>query len=308
MRGSDPTRRTRPSSGDSLDRTLVARARAGDPGALDALLRRHQAFLHGLMLRMLWLPEDAEDATQEVLIKLVTRLSSYRGLSAFRTWAYRIAVRHALNWRRGRVERRMTSFEEMGRRIDDLPDLDPSGLEAGLDRRVLEEETRIACLSGMLLCLDRPQRVVLVLAEVFDLDHVQGSQVLGITRDNFRQRLARARRQLYAFLRGKCGLADPANPCRCARKTRAAIRAGYVDPVRLRFVDERLARVKRSAPARSRALARGIDARCAELFRDRDRRAAPDLVARVRSVLADRGFRSALELDDAERPGPPLSH
>lgn len=286
--------------GDGADRELVRAALEGSNDALDALVRRHQAFLYGVMLRMLWSPQDAEDVTQEVLIKIVTGLSSFRGESAFRTWAYRIAVNHVLNWRRGRVERMVAGFDDFGRKIDELPDLDLAAeVVSDADRRVLAEETRVACLSGMLLCLDRPQRLTFILGEVFEVGDVLGGEILGITRQNFRQRLARARQQLYAFMRGKCGLADPANPCRCARKTGAAIRAGIVDPTSIRFVASYVARVERSAAERSRALRHVVGTGYAHLFRDQNRRDPPDLVAKLRAVVSDRRFRAALDLDDA---------
>lgn len=285
--------------GDGIDRGLVRAALQGSEQALDALVRRHQAFLHGVMLRMLWSPQDAEDVTQEVLIKIVTGLSSFRGGSAFRTWAYRIAVNHVLNWRRGRAEKMVAGFDDFGRKIDEMPDLDLAvEVESQADRRLLAEETRVACLSGMLLCLDRPQRLTFILGEVFEVSDALGGEILGITRQNFRQRLARARRQLYAFMRGKCGLADPANPCRCARKTRAAIRAGIVDPTNVRFVASHVAGVERSAAERSRTLRRVVGAGYARLFRDRNRKNPPDVAAGLRSVLSDRRFRAALDLDE----------
>ena len=49
-------------------------------------------------------PQDAEDATQEILVKVLTRLSSFEGRSSFRTWLYRVAFNHLLNMKRGREE------------------------------------------------------------------------------------------------------------------------------------------------------------------------------------------------------------
>ncbi len=285
-------------SGDSTDRELVTAALGGRADALDSLVRRHQAFVHGVAIRMLWDPRDAEDVTQEVLVKIVTGLSSFRGDSAFRTWAYRIVVNHVLNWKRGRAEEVVRSFEGLEAKIDELADQDlEDEVVAPAERRLLAEETRIACLSGMLLCLDRAQRLTFILGEVFEVTDVLGGELLGITRQAFRQRLSRARQDLYSFMRGKCGLADPANPCRCARKTRAAIRAGIVDPGSLRFVAARVAGIERSAEGRSHALLRVIGTEYPHLFRDQARRGPPDLAARIRAVLADRRFRGALDLD-----------
>jgi RNA polymerase sigma factor (sigma-70 family) len=91
---------------DWEERALVARACSGDREALEELVRWHQGWIYNIALRMLYHPQDAEDATQEILIKVVTQLASFEGRSSFRTWLYRIVVNHVLNMRRGRIEPR----------------------------------------------------------------------------------------------------------------------------------------------------------------------------------------------------------
>jgi RNA polymerase sigma factor (sigma-70 family) len=284
--------------GDSADQQLVRAARDGSSDALDTLVRRHQGFIYSIALRMLWHPQDAEDATQEILIKIVTGLSSFRGESAFRTWAYRIATNHVLNLQRSRAEKVVTGFDDFGTKIDDLQDLDLAGeVVTEAERRVLAGETRVACLTGMLLCLDRAQRLTFILGEVFEVSDTLGSEILGITRQNFRQRLARSRRQLYEFMRGKCGLVDSANPCRCARKTRGAIREGIVDPESLKFVPSHVTRIEQDAKERSREFRHLVGAGYAHLFRDQNLKEPPDMVARLRAIVSDQRFRTTLNLD-----------
>src|SRR5256886_7908611 len=89
---------------DPEDQALVARARSGERQALEALVGRHQAWIYNIAVRMLYHPQDAEDATQEILVKALTGLASFEGRSSFRTWLYRIVVNHVLNTRRGRPE------------------------------------------------------------------------------------------------------------------------------------------------------------------------------------------------------------
>src|SRR5947209_17173733 len=99
---------------DPEDRVLVLRAKSGDRDALEELVGRHQAWIYNIALRMLYHPQDAEDATQEILVKAVTALSSFEGRSSFRTWLYRIAVNHLLNVRRSRVEDPAINFQMYG--------------------------------------------------------------------------------------------------------------------------------------------------------------------------------------------------
>ena len=85
---------------DAKERTLVARAKAGDRDALEEFVARHQRWIYNIAIRMLAHPTDAEDATQEILIKAITRLAAFEGRSTVRTWLYRIVVNHVHNMRR----------------------------------------------------------------------------------------------------------------------------------------------------------------------------------------------------------------
>src|SRR5882724_10340251 len=141
---------------DREDKLLVARARAGERAALEALVRRHQRWIYNIAIRMLHHPQDAEDATQEILLKAVTRLSSFEERSSFRTWLYRIVVNHVLNTKRGRIESQAVSFRSFGDALDGTPDSELPDPSAGSpDARLLVAESMISCTAGMLLCLDR---------------------------------------------------------------------------------------------------------------------------------------------------------
>src|SRR5207253_2548962 len=135
------------------------------------------------------------------------------------------------------------------------------------DVQLLVDEARIGCTTGMLLCLDREQRLIYILGDIFGVTDVVGAELLDISRDNFRQKLARARRDLHSFMNEKCGLVNRANPCRCAKKTRAFMNAGFVDPEKLLFARERVTRVRDVAEAVHRDL-EALDAAYAEIHRD----------------------------------------
>lgn len=212
---------------------LARRAGDGDRPALEELVAAVRDDVYGLAMRMLWHPADAEDATQEILVKLVTGLSSFRGDSSFRTWSYRVAANHLLTTRKRRMEVAALSFEEFAA---DLADgLDAPYDPRGVDEHLLEEEVKIGCTQGMLLCLDREHRLAYVLGEVFELPSEQAADVLGIAPPAYRKRLSRARARLQTFMRGHCGLVDPANPCRCSRRVGRAIELGRLNREELLF-------------------------------------------------------------------------
>jgi RNA polymerase sigma factor (sigma-70 family) len=179
--------------GEGRDQELVQLTKSGSGSALEELVKRHQAWIYNLALRMVHHPADAEDATQEILIRLLTRLSTFDGRSSLRTWLYRVAVNHLLNMKRGRAESREITFEQYGRTLDDTANTElPDQGTVPADVQLLVAEARIGCTTGMLLCLDRGQRLVFILGSIFGVSDVVGAELLEISRANFRQRLARA--------------------------------------------------------------------------------------------------------------------
>lgn len=280
---------------DADDLALVNRSRDGDREALEALVARHQAWIYNIVLRMVYLPQDAEDATQEVLIKLLTKLSTFEGRSSFRTWLYRIVVNHVLNMKRTRADAAEWTFAKYGEALERTPDHEPPDqASVPADVQLLIDEARIGCASGMLLCLDREQRLVYVLGEIFGITDVVGAELLETSRDNFRQKLSRARRDLYNFMHERCGLVNKANPCRCAKKTQAFMEAGYVNPLNLMFARRHMTRVREIAPKTDEDID-ALDAAYAAIHRDHPFHDSPDFLTALRRLLDQPKFRSILD-------------
>ncbi len=206
---------------------LARRAADGDCEALSALVRRLQDPMYRLALRFLGDPHDAQDATQEVLVRIVTHLGSFEGRSRFTTWAYTVATRSLLRTKKRFVESSVQGPVQFAAFLDaGMGDVDPTLEEA--EYRLLCEEVRVSCTYGMLLCIPRDQRAAYLLADVIGLTDVEGAEILECSRDAFRQRVSRARRTLRHVIDNRCGLVDPANPCRCGRQITASIEAGIL--------------------------------------------------------------------------------
>ncbi|HWQ91793.1 MAG TPA: RNA polymerase sigma factor, partial [Clostridia bacterium] len=185
---------------EDADHELVTRAQAGDRQALEELITRHEPWIYNLAVRILYTAENAEDATQDVLIHMMTGIRTFRGESKFRTWLYRLATNHILNFKKkwAAAEPAYT-FEWFAGDLDatglaDIPD--PRTVPVPIE--VLIAEAKMSCTAAMLLCLDGRQRLVYTLGEIFGVSDSVGAEVVGITPANFRQILARARRDLYS--------------------------------------------------------------------------------------------------------------
>jgi len=219
------------SGDDSND--LAAAAQAGDAAAAETLIGQVRDRIYRLTLRMVTQPSDAEDATQEILVKILTRLSTFRGDASFTTWAHRIAVNHLLDRQKSAVERMELTFEMYG---DDLQHGLSASPTAGPDADLLAAEVRLSCTQAMLTCLDREHRVAYVLGEIFEVSSDDGAYICDVPPATYRKRLSRARSRVRSFVGEHCGLINP-DPaaCHCSRRIDTAVSLGRINPASLQF-------------------------------------------------------------------------
>lgn len=218
---------------DELKR-LVEQAVAGDKASLETVILSVQDLVFNLSLRMLGTFPDAEDATQDILLKIMTHLSSFRGDSAFSTWVFSIAINHLKNYKKHMFAKFPLSFEFYGEdikngKIDDVPDLTQN-----VEASILAEELKLSCTNVMLQCLDAESRCIFILGTMFQVDSRIAGDILGITPEAYRQRLSRIRSKMADFLKEYCGEYGQGT-CRCAKRVNYAIQNHRISPDQLDF-------------------------------------------------------------------------
>ncbi|MFJ9368129.1 RNA polymerase sigma factor [Nocardia sp. NPDC101769] len=246
-------------TGSDIDeRALVARAVEGDRAAVSDVVRLLQDPIYRLALRMVWRPADAEDATQEILLRVVGKLATWRGEARLTTWAYRIGVNYLLNLKRQTPqEAQQLSLDQFSEGLKDgLAEEDYRGPESTL----LTHEVRLNCSQAMLQCLGRDERVAYVLSDVFEVSSEQAAWIVGATSAAYRKRVERAKKRLGNFLQSTCGLANPQAFCRCSRRVEKAVELGRVDPRRPAFAAHPITPGGRSVEEAERQMVRLHDA------------------------------------------------
>lgn len=196
----------------------VELAKAGDKKSLENIISAIQDNVYGLSLRMLYSPANADDATQEILIKVITNLNSFKGESQFTTWVYKIASNYLIRYKQ--VEKKYSSTFLQ---YEESLELDSASKWQEPEEEYADElfisEVRISCLQGLLLCLSRELRITYLLVDIFEVNSNEGAEILEITPALFRKRLSRAREKLKIFLFKNCSLIDKNNGCKCGYHT-----------------------------------------------------------------------------------------
>ncbi len=215
---------------------LVDKATAGDKKALETLIAGVQDIVFNLSLRMLGTFADAEDATQDILLKMITHLSSFKGESSFTTWIFRIAVNHLKNYKKHMFAHYPLSFEFYGDDIvngtvGDIPDLTQN-----VEKEILAEELKMSCTNVMLQCLDMESRCIFILGTMFKIDSRIAGDILEITPEAYRQRLSRIRRKMADFLEQYCGEYG-SGQCRCKNRVNYAIQNHRINPLQLDYTE-----------------------------------------------------------------------
>ena len=200
-------------------------ATKGKLTALDQVLLDIQPGVFNLAVRMLGHRDDAADATQEILLKVVTHLGSFRGDSAFTTWVFQIARNHLLTASTQSRESPEVSLEAMAERLQqglEFGETFAAQLSGGQpltpEDKLAARQVALGCTQNMLMTLDREQRLVYVLDTVFGLSSADAAQVLDTTPAAYRQRLARTRARMERFVTNTCGLARIDAACQCHKQ------------------------------------------------------------------------------------------
>jgi RNA polymerase sigma factor (sigma-70 family) len=276
---------------------VLLAATQGDMLALDRLLIAIQPGVYNLSVRVLGQRDDAADAAQEILLKVVTHLGSFRGNSSFTTWVWRVAHNHLMTAATRNAESPAVSLESIAERLDAGLDFASRSLTEGGDSASLTPQDQLearqlalACTQSMLMALDREQRLIYLLDTVFDLPSKQAAEVVGISPVSYRQRLSRVRARLQSFMGQSCGLVAEDAACRCERQLPAvrhqqAKHTGRAKPpvVPIRAVGQH------EAEQQFAAFKRICDV--ASVFRGHPDYQVPDkLRSAIRAVLTQEGF------------------
>ncbi len=173
------------------ERTLVARAAAGDGVAFEQLIELHGRRTYRMLLRIVGDPSHAEDVLQEALLKAWRGLPRFRGDAQFATWFYRIAVNEA-NRRLAREHRhRLLPLEDT---LAEVPDIQP-GPPAHAESVELQE-----LVAGCIGELPPQYREAVVLRDIEGLTNEEAAAALGLTVRNFKSRLHRGRMGIRSML------------------------------------------------------------------------------------------------------------
>lgn len=213
---------------------LVNKATAGDKQTLETLVASVQDIVFNLSLRMLGTFADAEDATQDILLKMITHLSSFRGDSSFTTWVFSIAANHLKNYKKHMFAHYPLSFEYYGDDIQNGKTKDIPDLTQNVEKDILAEELKMSCTNVMLQCLDTESRCIFILGTMFKADSRVAGDILGITPEAYRKRLSRIRQKMAGFLEQYCGEYGNGT-CKCKNRVNYAIQNHRINPQQLDY-------------------------------------------------------------------------
>ena len=213
---------------------LVDQAVAGNRQALETLLAGVEDMVFNLSLRMLGTFADAQDAAQDILLKVMTHLSTFRGESSFTTWVFRIAINHLKNYKKHMFAHHPISFEYYGDDIENGKVQDVPDLTQNVEKDILAEELKLSCTNVMLQCLDAESRCIFILGTMFQIDSRIAGEILEMTPEAYRQRLSRIRRKMADFLEQYCGEYGKGR-CRCKDRVNYAIQSHRISPHQLDY-------------------------------------------------------------------------
>jgi RNA polymerase sigma-70 factor, ECF subfamily len=183
------------------ERALISRASRGDVDAFSRLVSAHSALVRGVTLRMLGV-QEAQDASQEVWVRVWANMKSFRGESAFSTWLYRVTVNTCLSFRRKESRRRTREVEEELAHLSVSSGGDGDPEEAALDAE-RREEIQVALGS-----IRAEHRAAMVMRHMEGLSCAEISEALGVPDGTVKGWASRGRTAMLAALTQNSASAD----------------------------------------------------------------------------------------------------
>ena len=190
---------TESTTGNLTDTELVHHAKAGCLVAFECLVERYERRVYTLARRILRLPEDAEDVTQQTFLNALENLAGFREEASFYTWLMRIATHAALRVKRKREGLPTVSLEgliEPDEGYYTVPHPEFIADWRDTPERILEKAETKQLLDNAMEELDEKYRLVFWLRDVEALSVKETAEVLNISESNVKVRLLRARLQL----------------------------------------------------------------------------------------------------------------
>lgn len=215
---------------------LITQAISGDRQALAMVLQDVQNLVFNLSLRMLGTVPDAEDATQDILVRIMTKLVSFRKESDFSTWVYRLATNYLIDYKKAMLAHSPLDFDVYAQDLKSGNDDNFDDLLVDVDKEVMEQELKLSCTNVMLQCLDPRTRCIFILGTMFKVNSKIAGDVLDLTPENYRQKLARSRKKVANFLSQNCGLTETGF-CSCAKRVGYAIKCQRISPKKIRYLN-----------------------------------------------------------------------
>jgi len=274
---------------EARDQQLIEQANDGSKNALNELIVTHESFIYNVAWKFTDNKEEASDLTQEVLIKVITKLSTFKGNSSLRTWLYRIVFNEFMQTKRRPMEDEWESFDDFAIKLNAIPSPEISA-EEEKEQTDRTRTARVRCMSGMLMCLTREQRLIYLLGDVFQIDHNLGAEIFEVSRDNFRKKLSRTRIEFHSFMNKQCGLVNLDNPCRCSKKAKAMEAAGKMQIDKKLFDPKFSSTIAEYADKVADEVADQVDRKYIEFFQDHPTKKAVDKESIIRELVNDSNY------------------
>ena len=178
---------------------LVNKAVKGDNSAFEALMEKHMGIIYNIALRMAANQDDAEDMTQEIMIKIFRSLGSFKGNSKFSTWIYRVAVNTCLDELKKKKNKKHLSLDaeisgDDGENQIEIKDDSPS------PEKIAEQNELRDMVAAAVKLLSDEHRAVIVLRDIRGMSYSEIAGILGCSDGTVKSRISRARAQLKMIL------------------------------------------------------------------------------------------------------------
>ncbi len=187
---------------EEFEINLIEKSKQGDIESFEILIKSYQTLAYNIAFRMLGNIEDANDATQDALVKVFKSIQSFQGQSSFSTWLYRIVTNTCLDELRKRKRQKVYSYHNPVEMEDGGMERDVVDPNSNTEE-ILEKREEIKNIQDAIQALPEQHRTMIILRDIKGLSYEQISEILDCPNGTIKSRISRARMALKEIIINK---------------------------------------------------------------------------------------------------------
>lgn len=280
-----------------IDTGYIKKIQNGCQESFAHLIRKYQKYIFNIIVRIS--PNvsfhEAEDISQEVLIKVYNNIPDFRFECTFKVWLYKIVINSAIDFIRKNKKAKQNKWVNL--RVSDneyLEKYHPDLLNNPVEARMLIKEMQIKCLIGFFVCLNQRERAVYIFGTILKLPGKMGAQILEMTYANYRKMHSRSKQKIENIMQNSCSLINKKAKCQCKKALSQCLQNNYIKKGKYEYSSDDVKLFRKSLLSANSVFRKFLNKKCHKILRSLPQYESRHTIDSIKKIVTSQDFKAVV--------------